>query len=687
MLTRQQRRVVLEESIRGLPIGTIVKKYPELEINSKEGLSFLTGLGIPPLRQSLAITYVVKMLMAELENNPDFTLEAAGQMIKERGYDITADFTGIKHQDRTESGFTMNKEYFGLKTLYTLAKDNTKIPEAARNLEDLGGVPYFAKTVLPPMQLEKEALVRRLAFLGEDLGTIAEEFNGNSEDIPGWLQFFLLKEFERESAAGALDAATLDSLMNQDAVLSKPARLKIDYFALMATMGWSPHAGQMQFMRDYFDPDKECRYCVLLAGRRFGKTVSCSVLAVCELFQPKAHVVVVAPNYRNADVIFRNIVALMVEKLNCKPTERSIREKWMIFENGAMLTVVSAENADSIRGAEPTLAIFEEACTIKDGKRIFEEVIRPGGSTALTDLGPGRGRVVFIGTPVYGAYLEEYYWAGMTMAGNADGWFSWSFPSEVNPIVKEAGDVEIARRTIGKPGGMTADAFAREYMAQWAAPEGLIYDEFSVETHIMGIEDYKARSKGCTVDYILGLDPGFTHPFAATLIAYIHEAKEFWVIGCYKQGGKPCSYHNDRIMEMLDDVDVSFSQVDFVFYDYASPQAIADLQAANSEWWASKAVKAKESGQNFIKELLSYQKIYLVEDTAYPLIQEFLAFTNRVTKSGKIEVNKVNDDALDALRYGAYSYALSILGDTKMFISADYGNDYSEESEDAYSFL
>jgi len=692
MLTRKQKKEILKESIKGLFPKWIVARHEDLDISLVEAKKFINSLKLDQIRWKLSISYAILFVERYLLANPKSTDDQLENALIEEGFVSATIWRNEAQPLRNSTAVDKNAHMISAirtindithKEIISLARTRlTDIKMFDSQIASMGLPDTFVSpiTSTPPINIEKDILLSRVAFKVETFEDLAICYDSEEENVPGWLMHFFLADTERKLSVEGLNKVALTNIASEKNSLKKAARLPINYYAVFSSLNFTPHAGQKDFFDIYYEPSNYARFNVLLAGRRFGKTVSCAILGTCEMLQPDATVCVIAPNYRNAEIVFTHIVTLLRDQLGLEPSEKNMREKKIKLSNGSMLIVVSAENAKSILGFEPSLTIFEEAANIPGGRKIFEEIIRPATSTATSDLGSGKGRVVFISTPVYGSYLEEYYYRGLTKEGQKAGWRSWKFPSDVNPIVLQSGDMDEAKRTIGQPGGMSEDAFAREYLAEWAAPEGTVYEEFSVETHLVNMEDFEERKKDLHVEYAVGIDPGFTHPWAFVLAAYIPVYDEWWVLYSYKVQKKPATYHNDRFFEILDELGINFNQIEHIFYDYAAPQAIADLQAANSEWWANQAVKHVDSGRNYIKELLANKKMFVVEDNCPDLIKEFMDLAFKETKSGDIRIDKVNDDCLDALRYCVFSYVISVLG----------GSNFEKEKQEnisEFSFL
>ena len=166
---------------------------------------------------------------------------------------------------------------------------------------------------------------------------------------------------------------------------------------------------------------RDARFAVLVAHRRFGKTVlSVNHLLREALFTRKQRgsYAYVAP-YRNQ----AKVIAWDYLKHYSSPcVDRKVNEGELsiAFGNGATIRVFGADNPDALRGLYFDGIVMDEVAQMKP--EVWHEIIRP----ALADR---QGWALFIGTPK-GANLfsELYHHAAAEQAkGNKD-WCAMSFP-------------------------------------------------------------------------------------------------------------------------------------------------------------------------------------------------------------------------------------------------------------------
>ena len=134
------------------------------------------------------------------------------------------------------------------------------------------------------------------------------------------------------------------------------------------------------------------RFSVFVCHRRFGKTVLTLNLLIRWALQTKRHnwrAGYIAPLFRQAKEIAWDYLQ---HYATCVPGIKfNINELKADFPNGSRITLLGADNPDSLRGPYWDAAVFDEYAQIRP--RVFPEIIRP----ALVDR---KGWAIFIGTPM-----------------------------------------------------------------------------------------------------------------------------------------------------------------------------------------------------------------------------------------------------------------------------------------------
>ncbi len=154
-----------------------------------------------------------------------------------------------------------------------------------------------------------------------------------------------------------------------------------------------PHRNQ-QTIRD-----SEARFKVVVAGRRFGKTIfAINELIRIALEHPRSRSYYIAPTYRQAKEIawkmmFDNLPSELISSKN--EVELTIE-----LIHGATISLRGADNPESLKGVGLNFAVLDEYGEMKEN--VWDEIIRP----MLVD---SKGKAIFIGTPVgYNHFWKLY---------------------------------------------------------------------------------------------------------------------------------------------------------------------------------------------------------------------------------------------------------------------------------------
>ena len=217
------------------------------------------------------------------------------------------------------------------------------------------------------------------------------------------------------------------------------------------------------------------RWAVIVCHRRMGKTV----MAVNHLLRaailcdkPNPRYAYIAPTYRQAKSVAWDYLKQFAGRIpEVKFHETELR---CDLPNGARISLLGAENPDSLRGIYLDMCFMDEVADMPES--VFPEVIRP----ALSDR---QGACYFVGTPKgQNMFFEMYEQATL----NAD-WYTAIHKASDTGIVSRD-ELESAAQT------MTADQYAQEYECSWVA---------NVPGSIFGKEMEAAMEEGriCNVPY------------------------------------------------------------------------------------------------------------------------------------------------------------------------------------------
>ena len=199
------------------------------------------------------------------------------------------------------------------------------------------------------------------------------------------------------------------------------------------------------------------RFNVLVAHRRFGKTVFCINETIdqalrCEKPQPRY--AYIAPLYKQAKSVAWDYLKQYTRPIpGTKFNEAELRAD---LPNGARIQLFGADNPDALRGIYLDGVVLDEYAQMN--ARLWPQVVRPALSDRL-------GWAVFIGTPMGHNNFYDLY----QQAKNDPEWSAVLHRASDTGIV-DARELASARKT------MTEAEFAQEYECSWqAAIRGAYY--------------------------------------------------------------------------------------------------------------------------------------------------------------------------------------------------------------------
>ncbi len=203
------------------------------------------------------------------------------------------------------------------------------------------------------------------------------------------------------------------------------------------------------------------RFKVIVAGRRWGKTVLSLMYLLKDEFKPGERRWFITPTYRQGKMIVFPVLRQMFNGFSGAKLNES--EMSVVFENGAELAVKGADNEHNLRGVELTKAVMDEMAYIKP--HVWEEIIMPMLATT-------QGEVLFIGTPSGYDMMYELYIKGQAEPD----WRSWRFKTIEGGFVPKE-EIERAKRT------MDEVVFRQEFEGSFETTGNRAAYNFTRETH------------------------------------------------------------------------------------------------------------------------------------------------------------------------------------------------------------
>jgi hypothetical protein len=209
--------------------------------------------------------------------------------------------------------------------------------------------------------------------------------------------------------------------------------------------------------RELHDEMQRKRWGVVVCHRRFGKTVWAINHILRDALmsaKPSPRYAYMAPTYRQAKNVAWDYIKQFAGKIpGVKFHETELR---CDLPNGARISLLGAENPDSLRGIYLDGCVMDEVADMPEN--VFPEVIRP----ALSDR---KGWCVFVGTPKgHNAFYEVY-----EQASQSEEWLSAIYRASETGILDDE-ELAAARQM------MSADQYSQEFECSWTANvPGAIY--------------------------------------------------------------------------------------------------------------------------------------------------------------------------------------------------------------------
>lgn len=395
------------------------------------------------------------------------------------------------------------------------------------------------------------------------------------------------------------------------------------------------------------------RFRVLVAGRRFGKTlVAVSEVCFHALTVPKSRLWYISPTYRQSKTVaWRVFLDLLPPETIVKKNEQDLE---IILANGSEISLKGTERADTLRGVGLDGVVMDEVAFMK--KDIWETIIRP----MLIDR---NGWALFIGTPngygyfwklaklgdhaneIEGDAIEILGEEGKKLEPDKD-WQTFRYTTYDNPYIP-TNEVSSAKET------MNEDYFSQEYLARFTRFTGLVYGEFDPSVHIISPFDIPLNwVRG------IGTDVGYTNPSASEFLA-VNENGDLYVYDELYVDQTTSSEYIDMLRIRMQDKYLQIKVADPSAADFIARAREAGI------WYTSprKPEGTRQSGWvgetiNWVKDYLKIQqgtgkpKLYIFNHCKN-LIREFQTYVWDEKKwvSDDRKPKKENDHALDALRY------------------------------------
>lgn len=222
------------------------------------------------------------------------------------------------------------------------------------------------------------------------------------------------------------------------------------------------------------------RFRVLVAGRRFGKSLLALVTLLTWAGQKKGVYYYVAPNYPMCKSIAWRALKELVEGHAAYKNEA---ELIIELANGSIIQLKSAENPDSLRGVSLAGLVIDEGAFMK--QEVWTDVLRPATSDQ-------QAPVLFISTPKGWNWFKDIYDYAST--SDDPNWESFSYTTADGGQVSED-EIESAKRELDD------NTFRQEYLASFTQLASQVYSAFDPDVNVVSEMDPENHD-----EYHIGLD-------------------------------------------------------------------------------------------------------------------------------------------------------------------------------------
>lgn len=181
--------------------------------------------------------------------------------------------------------------------------------------------------------------------------------------------------------------------------------------------------------------------------------------------------------------------------------------------------------------------------------------------------------------------------------------------------------------------------YERDINGAWVSAEGVVYPDFNRDIHYVTAGDVPE-----IVKYWAGMDFGWEHHAAVVLFG---ESEN----GCVYLLKEYSSKHKniDGWIDIINKIQKHTGKIT-VYCDSARPDLINDMQCAGIN--ARNAHKDVIAGIGEVATMFKNRRLYIVRENVSRFDEEIDTYC---WKEGADEPVKVNDDVMDAMRYGVYS--------------------------------
>jgi len=386
---------------------------------------------------------------------------------------------------------------------------------------------------------------------------------------------------------------------------------------------FKPYAAQHRVLTSILE-GKE-KYHVLVSSRQVGKSLmALNLLLKWALETPNNYCMLVSPIFSQSKKAFLEL-AKAAGPDNPLIQSANATDLMMVFKNGSIIRMVSAETEQNLRGVTLTHLVIDEASYVKE--TLWTEIL-----SAATMI---RGKkVLFISTPRAKNWFFELHQRGLSP--EYPNWCSYRINSEENPYLNQE-ELEIARKTLPQA------VFLAEYMGVFTESGSSVFGNFSKCSVVSQFPQPEKNEK-----YYAGLDLALANDFTVLtifdskgrIVDIFRENKTSWeqII----QGVQ------DRIRKWNCQCLVELNSIGSVVYEQLRKSLGSRIKSITTGANKSDLIEA-------LKLAFEEERIALpTEDLAPELHLELSTFTYKILPSGKLSYGApsgLHDDIVMSLAF------------------------------------
>lgn len=394
----------------------------------------------------------------------------------------------------------------------------------------------------------------------------------------------------------------------------------------------------------------ESRFKVIKAGKRFGKTKWAVYACLREAVSLKnSNIWYIAPTYRQAkSIAWRDLISLCPREL----IKRKLESELMLeLVQGGTVTLIGADNEDSLRGTPLDGLVIDEAAYIK-------EHIWPSILSGQLLGSKGKGFAYFISSPnrVGKNWFTSFHEEAMRKMKSGDkDWSAFYFTIYDNPTLRGS-DVEIVKDQC------TDDIWQTEYMAIESSVTGPLVPEFNYVKHVVS-------EIPSGLIYVRGIDWGISHPTTCIWLGIDLVGRKVYVTKEFYKTGYLINESANAINEMTGKMAIEWTVI-----DPSTSQRNGQTGRSNKDEFSRYGIYCiagdnRDRGIHIMRMFFKKDMIYVHKGC-----------TNLISELRNYQVGeKEGDDCLDPLRYILVRVHDYMFGE-KLFVpdeEKDYGNKMS----------